>query len=117
MSLQSQTAVLEQRTFRKPQFNLLLWTMLALVAIGISAGIYALFVGHHYSLGVTRDVPWGIAISTYAAVAAHRMANEGRPGGPEPPVWGQQPGAAGQSHGLALNSCNSWCLPGNRLGA
>ena len=33
MSLQSQTAVLEQRSFRRPQFNLLLWTMLALVAI------------------------------------------------------------------------------------
>ena len=69
MSFQSQTAVLEQREFRKSQFNLLLWAMLALVAIGISAGIYALFVGHHQSLGVTRSVPWGIAISTYAYLA------------------------------------------------
>lgn len=69
MSLQSQAAVIEERTFRKPQFNLLLWTMLALVAIGISAGIYALFVGHHQALGVTREVPWGIAISTYAYLA------------------------------------------------
>ena len=56
MSLQSQTAVLEQRSFRRPQFNLLLWTMLALVAIGISAGIYALFAGHHTTMGVTREV-------------------------------------------------------------
>ncbi|MGI9537532.1 MAG: NrfD/PsrC family molybdoenzyme membrane anchor subunit [Desulfocapsaceae bacterium] len=69
MSFQSQTAVIEQREFRKPQFNLLLWAMLALVAIGISAGIYALFVGHHQALGVTRTVPWGIAISTYAYLA------------------------------------------------
>lgn len=69
MSYQAQTAVLEQKTFRKPQFNLLLWSMLALIAIGISAGIYALFVGHHQSLGVTRAVPWGIAISTYAYLA------------------------------------------------
>ena len=69
MALQAQTAVLEQKTFRRPQFNLLLWSMLALVAIGISAGIYALFVGHHQALGVTRDVPWGIAISTYAYLA------------------------------------------------
>ena len=69
MALQAQTAVLEQKTFRKPQFNLLLWSMLALVAIGISAGIYALFVGHHQALGVTRAVPWGIAISTYAYLA------------------------------------------------
>jgi len=69
MSYQTQTAVFEQKTFRKPQFNLLLWSMLALIAIGISAGIYALFVGHHQSLGVTREVPWGIAISTYAYLA------------------------------------------------
>ena len=69
MSLQSQVAVIDEKTFRKPQFNLLLWTMLALVAIGVSAGIYALFVGHHQALGVTRDVPWGIAISTYAYLA------------------------------------------------
>lgn len=69
MSYQAQTAVLEQKTFRKPQFNLLLWSMLALIAIGISAGIYALFVGHHQSLGVSRAVPWGIAISTYAYLA------------------------------------------------
>ncbi len=69
MSFQSQTAVIEQREFKKPQFNLLLWTMLALVAIGISAGIYALFVGHHQTLGVTRNVPWGIGISTYAYLA------------------------------------------------
>ena len=69
MSFQSQTAVLEQREFRKPQFNFLLWSMLALVAIGISAGIYALYAGHHQTLGVTRNVPWGIGISTYAYLA------------------------------------------------
>jgi molybdopterin-containing oxidoreductase family membrane subunit len=69
MSLQSHTAVIQEREFRKPQFNVLLMAMLALVAIGISAGIYALYVGHHHSLGVTREVPWGIAISTYAYLA------------------------------------------------
>jgi Ni/Fe-hydrogenase subunit HybB-like protein len=69
MSLQSQVAVIQDREFRKPQFNLLLGVMLALVAIGISAGIYALYVGHHHTLGVTREVPWGIAISTYAYLA------------------------------------------------
>jgi len=69
MSLQSQTAILEEGSFRKVQFNLSLWVSLALIAIGISAGLYALFVGHHHSLGVTREVPWGIAISTYAYFA------------------------------------------------
>lgn len=69
MSLQSQVAVIGDRTFRKPQFNVLLWTMLSLVAIGISGGIYALYVGHHHAFGVSRAVPWGIGISTYAYFA------------------------------------------------
>ncbi|MBE0583679.1 MAG: polysulfide reductase NrfD [Desulfofustis sp.] len=69
MSLQSQVAVIQEKEFRRPQFNLLLAVMLGLVAIGISAGLYALYVGHHHSLGVTREVPWGIAISTYAYLA------------------------------------------------
>jgi len=69
MSLQSQAAVIGAKEFRRPQFNLLLAVMLGLVAIGISAGLYALYVGHHHSLGVTREVPWGIAISTYAYLA------------------------------------------------
>ncbi len=69
MSLQSQTAVFPEKEFRKLQFNLLLGVMLALVAIGVSAGIYALYAGHHHTLGVTREIPWGIAISTYAYLA------------------------------------------------
>ncbi len=69
MSLQSQAAVIGAKEFRRPQFNLLLAVMLGLVAIGVSAGLYALYVGHHQSLGVTREVPWGIAISTYAYLA------------------------------------------------
>ncbi len=69
MSLQSQAAVIGAKEFRRPQFNLLLAVMLGLVAIGISAGLYALYVGHHHTLGVTREVPWGIAISTYAYLA------------------------------------------------
>lgn len=69
MSLPSQAAVIGAKEFRRPQFNLLLAVMLGLVAIGVSAGLYALYVGHHQSLGVTREVPWGIAISTYAYLA------------------------------------------------
>lgn len=69
MSLQSQVALTHDETIRKPQFNLLLWAMLALVAIGISGGLYAQYVGHHHSLGVSREVPWGIAISSYAYFA------------------------------------------------
>jgi len=69
MSIQSQTAVIQVQEIRRPQFNLLLWVMLALTAIGISGGLYALYVGHHQAFGVSRGVPWGIAISTYAYFA------------------------------------------------
>lgn len=69
MSIQYQAAVIQEQEIRKPQFNLLLWVMLAVTAIGISAGLYALYVGHHHAFGVSRGVPWGIAISTYAYFA------------------------------------------------
>ena len=69
MSSQSQIAIMPDQALRKPQFNLLLWVMLAMVAVGISGGLYALYVGHHHAFGVSRGVPWGIAISTYAYFA------------------------------------------------
>ena len=69
MTTRSQVAIMPDQAIRKPQFNLLLWVMLAMVAVGISGGIYALYVGHHHAFGVTRGVPWGIAISTYAYFA------------------------------------------------
>ncbi len=69
MSIQYQAAVIQEQEIRKPQFNLLLWVMLAVTAIGVSAGLYALYVGHHHAFGVSRGVPWGIAISTYAYFA------------------------------------------------
>jgi Ni/Fe-hydrogenase subunit HybB-like protein len=69
MYLQSQAAVINEKDFRKPQFNLMLWSMLILVAIGMSGGLYALYVGHHHAFGVSTSVPWGIGISTYAYFA------------------------------------------------
>jgi len=69
MNFQARAAVIDARDLRRPQFNLLLWSMLTLVGIGLSAGIYALYVGHHHAFGVSREVPWGIAISTYAYFA------------------------------------------------
>jgi len=69
MSLQSQAVVINEKDFRKPQFNLMLWSMLLLVAIGISGGLYGLHVGHHHTFGLSREVPWGIGISTYAYFA------------------------------------------------
>ena len=69
MSSQSRVAVVQDQQFSKPQFNLLLWAMLAMTAVGISGGLYALYVGHHQAFGVSREVSWGIAISTYAYFA------------------------------------------------
>ncbi len=62
MSIQYQAAVVQGQEISKPQFNLWLWAMLAITAIGISGGLYALYVGHHHAFGVSRGVPWGIAI-------------------------------------------------------
>jgi Ni/Fe-hydrogenase subunit HybB-like protein len=42
---------------------------LALTLSGIAAGVYALIVGPHHAFAVTRDIPWGILISSYAFFA------------------------------------------------
>jgi len=36
---------------------------------GVSAGLYAFYVGHHHAYANTREMPWGILISTYAFFA------------------------------------------------
>ncbi|MEF3169443.1 MAG: polysulfide reductase NrfD [Deltaproteobacteria bacterium] len=53
----------------KPSVNMLTLLMLILTGIGLGTGIYALIVGHHHVYAVTREVPWGILISTYAFFA------------------------------------------------
>lgn len=47
-----------------------LFIFLALVmAVGISFGIHALFVGHDHVFGTSREVPWGILITPYVFFA------------------------------------------------
>ncbi|MEZ0328270.1 MAG: NrfD/PsrC family molybdoenzyme membrane anchor subunit [Dissulfuribacterales bacterium] len=36
-----------------------------LTAVGVAFGIHAFFAGHEQTYGVTREVPWGLLISTY----------------------------------------------------
>lgn len=36
-----------------------------LAAAGIAFGLHAMFVGHEHAYGVTREIPWGLLISTY----------------------------------------------------
>ncbi len=45
------------------------YTLVALSAFvltaGLAAGIHAMYVGYHHAYNVTREIPWGILISTY----------------------------------------------------
>ncbi len=43
--------------------------LLAVVAGVLALGVYGFIVGHEHLYGVTRNVPWGILISTYASFA------------------------------------------------
>jgi molybdopterin-containing oxidoreductase family membrane subunit len=36
-----------------------------LAAAGVAFGLHAMLVGHEHTYGVTREVPWGLLISTY----------------------------------------------------
>jgi len=36
-----------------------------LTLAGVAAGVHSIAVGHEHTFGVTREVPWGILISTY----------------------------------------------------
>lgn len=40
-----------------------------LAGVGICAGLYAFYAGHHNVYNNTREMPWGILISSYAFFA------------------------------------------------
>ncbi|MHB1349118.1 MAG: NrfD/PsrC family molybdoenzyme membrane anchor subunit [Desulfobulbaceae bacterium] len=40
-----------------------------MVLIGVSAGLYGFYAGHHEVYNNTREMPWGVLISTYAFFA------------------------------------------------
>lgn len=40
-----------------------------IVALGLGAGLYAFYAGHHHVYNNTREMPWGILISSYAFFA------------------------------------------------
>ncbi len=52
-----------------PRISAFSMIALLLTVIGLGAGVYAFFIGHHHAYAVTREVPWGILISTYAFFA------------------------------------------------
>lgn len=52
---------------RSPSPNLKTITVFGLLCLlGFSFALHALYVGHHQTFGTSREVPWGILISSYA---------------------------------------------------
>lgn len=46
-------------------FYALLAISAIVLAAGLAAGIHAMYVGYHHAYNATREIPWGILISTY----------------------------------------------------
>ena len=53
----------------KPGVNLATALFGLLLGVGVLVGCYAFIAGHHHVYNNTRDMPWGILISTYAFLA------------------------------------------------
>ncbi len=52
-----------------PKLNMLTGLFALIAVVGISAGLYAFYAGHHVMYNNTRQMPWGILISSYAFFA------------------------------------------------
>lgn len=52
-----------------PKINLATGLFALLAILGVSAGLYAFYAGHHTMYNNTREMPWGILISSYAFFA------------------------------------------------
>jgi Ni/Fe-hydrogenase subunit HybB-like protein len=46
-------------------YNLAVAVFGLLAALGVAAGLHAMVIGHDHAYGVSREVPWGLLISTY----------------------------------------------------
>lgn len=53
----------------RPSVNYLSGAFGLLLLVGIATGLYGFFVGHEHVYNVSREVPWGLLISTYAFFA------------------------------------------------
>ncbi len=52
-----------------PKINMATGLFALLAVAGIAAGLYAFYEGHHHMYNNTREMPWGILISSYAFFA------------------------------------------------
>ncbi|NPA95106.1 MAG: polysulfide reductase NrfD [Thermodesulfobacteria bacterium] len=69
MALNISIDTLAEPTLAKTKINIALAVCLGIVGTALLTGVYAFIVGHQHVYGVTREVPWGILISTYAFFA------------------------------------------------
>jgi hypothetical protein len=46
-------------------YNLAVAVFGLLAALGIATGLHAMIIGHDHAYGISREVPWGLLISTY----------------------------------------------------
>lgn len=66
----SDVQTLEDKQLATPRIKLLTTLLLLLTLVGITAGVYASMVGHHFAYGVSREIPWGIVTSSFAFMAS-----------------------------------------------
>jgi Ni/Fe-hydrogenase subunit HybB-like protein len=53
-----------------PMNQILIFVGLTLICvIGLAFGLHTMLVGHHHTLGTTREVPWGLLITPYVFFA------------------------------------------------
>lgn len=60
---------LEIKQLTTPRVKLITLCFAILAAAGITAGLYASMVGHNFAYGLSREIPWGILISSYSFFA------------------------------------------------
>lgn len=48
-----------------PRYKMVMGILAIIVLIGAAIGIHGFFAGYHHVYGVTKQIPWGLLISTY----------------------------------------------------
>ena len=59
----------QEEAVATPAINRLTLFFGLLALVGVGAGLYAQMIGHHHAYANTREMPWGILISSYAFFA------------------------------------------------
>jgi molybdopterin-containing oxidoreductase family membrane subunit len=65
----SDVQTLEEKQLATPSLKLLTTLLIFMTLVGITAGVYASMTGHRLAYGVSREIPWGIVMSSFAFMA------------------------------------------------